>query len=1034
MSINRFRTVVTRWLAVPVAALLGPVAGLADGLPITAPERTDAVRFQDEILPFLAANCTACHNPKIHEGGLILDSLKGILTGGDSGPGVIAGKAAESPVFLRSAHLQEDFMPPPENKVGAKAMNPVQLGLLERWINEGAAAGPAIAKKPINWRPIPAGTGGVLAVAMSNDGRVTAAARGGRLSVYDSSTGALLGALVDPATADAPAAADSAHRDTILSLAISPNNDLLASGSFRTVKLWERSRASRLAEVADTSGITAMAAAAGSAACGRPDGTVILIDASSGAVRRAFKAHTAAVAALTLSADGATVYSAGADGSIVATNAADGNVTGRFMRPPGIRALAVTGGGTQLAVAEADGVVRTFALPLPAPPIDPVAAAPQPIKELNAGAGPVAALADTPTLSGHLLAGGADGTVRLWNIEGAAVVRQFAHGGALGGMALKPDGTRLTTVGTVPGVKLWNVADGALAAEWKGDVRIAEKLRLAEVDSAVRKQDVEYGKAQVTAAEKAIEAANTEMTQSNEKLAAAEKTLGEKAEVAKTALVAADEAATLAQTAGTALAQSTTAHEAATKAAAAVVAAMEGTIAGRDAFALVAASSAGDAAAAEALKSFEAAAAAAAAARAAADQAVAQAAQQIERAKAKADEATKKMEEMKKASTAAEDARKGAETASTSAKRAVEFAQAQVARSNEDLPKRKEEATKSETDAAASEAARQALADQKTASEKPAAAVAFSPDGNWILCAGADGVCSLHGGQDAIPRDTWDGGAGESKALVAFLDNGRALIGGGATAAGIWQVAPRWTLARTIGGELTPPASDDEAGVPPIDGVTALAFSPDGKTLATGSGRASRSGEIKLWNVADGALVREFAAPHSDAVTALEFSHDGQFLASGATDRFVKVHSVADGKHIKSFEGHTGHVLGVAWQANGRRLSSAGADNAIKVWDVVTGEQQRTIAGLKKEVTAVKFIAPGEEVIACSGDPTVRIYNAASGGTVREFPGAADFVQAVAAGPTWLAAGCQDGKLRIWTVADGKLAHTLEPSPAPAKP
>jgi WD40 repeat protein len=326
------------------------------------------------------------------------------------------------------------------------------------------------------------------------------------------------------------------------------------------------------------------------------------------------------------------------------------------------------------------------------------------------------------------------------------------------------------------------------------------------------------------------------------------------------------------------------------------------------------------------------------------------------------------------------------------------------------------------------------MADQKTASEKPAAAVAFSPDGHWILCAGADGIVSLHGGQDAIPRDTWDGGAGESKALVAFLDNGRALIGGGAAAAGIWQVAPRWTLARTIGGELTPPASDDEAGVPPIDGVIALAFSPDGKILATGSGRASRSGEIKLWNAADGALVREFAAPHSDAVTAIEFSRDGQFLASGATDRFVKVHSVADGKHVKSFEGHTGHVLGVAWQANGRRLSSAGADNAIKVWDVVTGEQQRTIAGLKKEVTALKFIAPGEEVIACSGDPTVRIYNAGNGGTVREFPGAADFVQTVAAGPTWLAAGCQDGKLRIWTVADGKLAHTLEPSPAPAKP
>jgi len=70
MSCNRFRSNVARLLAVPAAALLGPAALLADGLPITPPVRTDAVRFQDEILPILAANCTACHNPKIHEGEL----------------------------------------------------------------------------------------------------------------------------------------------------------------------------------------------------------------------------------------------------------------------------------------------------------------------------------------------------------------------------------------------------------------------------------------------------------------------------------------------------------------------------------------------------------------------------------------------------------------------------------------------------------------------------------------------------------------------------------------------------------------------------------------------------------------------------------------------------------------------------------------------------------------------------------------------------------------------------------------------------
>ena len=1031
MSHNRCRTTLTCLLAVTALALSSPVAIRADGLPISPPSRTDAVRFQDEILPILAANCTACHNEKIHEGGLILDSLKAILTGGDSGPGVVAGTSGESPLFLRAAHLQEDFMPPPENKVGAKALSPEQLGLLERWINEGAHAGPASERKPIAWRPIPAGTGGVLAVAMSNDGRVTAAARGGRLSLYDTGSGGLLGTLVDPATVDDGAQADTAHRDPILSLAMSPTDDMLASGSFRTVKLWQRQRASRIAEVADTAGITSIASAGATAVCGRPDGGVILVDAATGAVRQTVMAHTTAVVALAITADGGTVYSAGADGGIVATNPTDGTPTGRLMLPVGIRALAVTAAGSQLAVASDDGVVRTFPLPLPTSPVDLVAAAQTPSKELNAGAGPVISLADIPTLPGHLLAGGADGTVRLWNTEGAVIARQFAHGGPLGGMAIRPDGSRLATVGTVPGVKLWNVADGAMVAEWKGDVRIVEKLRLADIDVAVRKQDVDYGKAQVTAAEKAVEAATTEMTQSNDKLAAADKALGEKTEAVKTAVAAADEAAKLADVASTVVTQSTAAHEAAAKAAAAVVAAMEGTVAGKDAFAVVAASSAGDAAAAEALKSFEAAAAAAAAARAAADQAVAQAAQQIERVKAKADEATKKMGEMKKAADAAEEARKGADTAVVSAKRAIEFAQTQLARCNEALPKRKEETATLEATAAAAEQTRQAIADQKTASEKPAAAVAFSPDGTWIVCASADGVVSLHGSDDAIPRDTWDGGAGESRALVTFLDSQRALVGGGAAAAGIWQVGPRWTLARTIGGERTPPASVDDPGLPPVERVTAIAFSPDGMMLATGSGRASRSGEIKLWNVADGSLLRELTMPHSDVVTAIAFSRDGTFLASGGTDRFVKVHAVADGRHVKSLEGHTGHVLGVAWQANGRRLSSAGADNAIKVWDVVTGEQQRTITGLKKEVTAMTFIAPGEELIACSGDPTVRLYNAGSGGTVREFPGATDFVQSVAAGPTWVAAGGQDGKLRIWAVADGRLVHTLEPSPSP---
>ena len=66
-------------------------------------------------------------------------------------------------------------------------------------------------------------------------------------------------------------------------------------------------------------------------------------------------------------------------------------------------------------------------------------------------------------------------------------------------------------------------------------------------------------------------------------------------------------------------------------------------------------------------------------------------------------------------------------------------------------------------------------------------------------------------------------------------------------------------------------------------------------------------------------------------MNCLAFSPDGQQLASCAADRFIKLWNVADGKFVRSFEGHTHHVLGVAWRADGRVLVSSGADMVLKV-------------------------------------------------------------------------------------------------------
>jgi WD40 repeat protein len=214
-------------------------------------------------------------------------------------------------------------------------------------------------------------------------------------------------------------------------------------------------------------------------------------------------------------------------------------------------------------------------------------------------------------------------------------------------------------------------------------------------------------------------------------------------------------------------------------------------------------------------------------------------------------------------------------------------------------------------------------------------------------------------------------------------------------------------LERTIG------SSDGDS--PLQDRVTAVAFSPDGRLLATGAGEPSRSGQIKLWDAATGKLVREISQPHSDSVLALEFSPDCTLLASGSADRFAKVFDVESGKLVKAFEGHSDHVTGVSWKADGRTLATSGADNQVKFWDLPSGERKSNAAGFGKEVDAVRYIGLSDQAVAVGGDGQIRILNEA-GATVKAIPGASDFFHAAAITPdgSVLAVGGEGGTLFLW--------------------
>jgi len=111
--------------------------------------------------------------------------------------------------------------------------------------------------------------------------------------------------------------------------------------------------------------------------------------------------------------------------------------------------------------------------------------------------------------------------------------------------------------------------------------------------------------------------------------------------------------------------------------------------------------------------------------------------------------------------------------------------------------------------------------------------------------------------------------------------------------------------------------------------VWSVAFSPDGRTLASGS----LDNIIKLWVSASGELLRTLTGG-TDKVFSVAFSPDGRTLASGSWYNTIKLWDSASGQLLRALTGHTKPVLSVAFSPVGRTLASGGTDNTIRLWDV----------------------------------------------------------------------------------------------------
>ncbi|MBC6466777.1 WD40 repeat domain-containing serine/threonine protein kinase [Actinomadura alba] len=248
------------------------------------------------------------------------------------------------------------------------------------------------------------------------------------------------------------------------------------------------------------------------------------------------------------------------------------------------------------------------------------------------------------------------------------------------------------------------------------------------------------------------------------------------------------------------------------------------------------------------------------------------------------------------------------------------------------------------------------------------------------------------------------------------------------------------------------------------DSVNSVAFSPDGKTLAT----ASDDNSARLWDVATGRNTATLNG-HTSDVFSVAFSLDGKTLATGSYDNTARVWDVVTGRNTATLNGHAGSVLSVAFSPDGKTLATGSADNTARLWDVadgrttatltsninwvvssvafspdgktlatgsratawlwdvVTGRNTATFTGHTDRVSSVAFSLDGKTLATGSWDNTARVWDVVTGRTTATFTGHTDWVSSVAFSrdSKTLATGSNDNTARVWDVATGRTTATL---------
>ncbi len=208
-----------------------------------------------------------------------------------------------------------------------------------------------------------------------------------------------------------------------------------------------------------------------------------------------------------------------------------------------------------------------------------------------------------------------------------------------------------------------------------------------------------------------------------------------------------------------------------------------------------------------------------------------------------------------------------------------------------------------------------------------------------------------------------------------------------------------------------------------LGGIFSVAFSPNGKLLATGD----TNNEIRVYQVMDGQQMLTCKG-HVGWIRSVAFSPNEDIIASGGDDQTVRLWNVSTGQCVANLQGHSSGIQSIAFSTNGRILASSSEDKTVKFWYVDTGLCFKTLSVDDYSVWSIAFSPDGRTVVTGNDNYTLNLWDINTGQCIKILEGHTNRVHSVTfnADGSILASASHDRTVKLWNVDTEQCYLTLQ--------